>query len=255
MSGSKTKYGFTGGEDTPDPEEVRSARTVPGHDVHLQMPPDLEPPQFPVARTPVPPEPEPLSSPSPRARATPVRPTVRVDELDESDPRRRQHRPQPSRLARFLGRWTKSGHFLSNSRMAMKKARTTIRIPRDATGRNVLLVLLVAFFTFIVTLSVVRMTTIRMRQNVMKPSSPPAAPASVATQPAPPAALPPPLQTQPLVEVSPPPPDPVPPSAKGLGTSAQATGARRAHHAGQPVARPPAHLKDELLPLNPSLEP
>ena len=58
---------------------------------------------------------------------------------------RRQYKPQKSRLARFLGRWTRGGHFQSRSRMSDSAilddaSDHNLDVPRDTAGRNVLLV-------------------------------------------------------------------------------------------------------------------
>jgi hypothetical protein len=238
MSGSKTRFGFSGGSDPPDSEELRAARTVFGRDIHLQLPAGATPPQFPVAPTPVP--------PAPPAWTPPARPISPDIELEDVNPRRQRQRPRQSRLARFLGRWTRSGRFESRSRVDLD-ADDNVEIPRDTTGRNVLLVLLVALVTFSVTLAVVK-----LRQRfAVQPSAatepvPVAAPPQDPTQPAQPVpSSPPPSQAAPA------PPAPLPAAAKGLGDPIPATSPRKAPHAGRPMARPPDHRKNDLLPLAP----
>jgi hypothetical protein len=247
MSGSKTRFGYSGGSDPPDPEETRAARTVFGHDAHLRVPADgdgdVPAPRFPVAPTPVPP----VQSPVPPAW-TPALPRD-IEFADENPRRDRQRQRQgKSRLARFLGRWTKSGRFLSGSRMDADAA-LDVGIPRDTTGRNVLLVLLVALLTFAVTFAVVKL---RQRPAAAPVPTQPAAAAVPlpAPPPAPPAAPAPVLQK--AAAPTPPGPTPVPdmpPAAKGLGSPAPAARPQRpARPAGQ-SARPPEHLKHDLLPL------
>jgi hypothetical protein len=252
MSGSKTRFGFSGGSDPPDPEETRAATTVLGHDIHLQLPEGVPPPRFPVAATPVPPPTDPpMPLTPPPAWAPPVRPTEPVMDMQDTNPRRQSRRPQESRFARVLGRWTKSGRFLSRSRMEME-ANQHANIPRDTTGRNVLIVLLVAFFTFIVTLSVVKLRQ-RFAMHPIPPTNPASAPRDPPRRPAAPAAAPTAsvLDVQPAALASPPSTAPLPAAAKGLGSPAPITGGRKAARSDRPVARPPAHLKGELLPLQP----
>jgi hypothetical protein len=159
--------------------------------------------------------------------------------------------PRQSRLARFLGRWTRSGRFESRSRMDLD-ADEDLELPRDTTGRNVLLVLLVALFTFGLTFAIVK---VRQRfaapapegpaQTVAPPVAAPATPAivPVAPPPVPPA--------QPPAQAAPTPAAPLAPAAKGLGTIAPAPSPRKPEHEGRIVAKPPAHLKGELLPFKP----
>jgi hypothetical protein len=248
MSGSKTRFGYSGGSDPPDPEEIRAARTVFGRDVHLRADGhgEVPAPCPPVAATPVPPAP----SPAPPAWTA----LPRDIEFADENPHRHRQRHGKSRLARFLGRWTKSGRFLSKSQLNADAA-DDVEIPRDTTGRNVLVVLLVALLAFAVTFAVVK-----LRQ---RPAAAPAAPTppaaaatpTPATPPAPPAAAPvPPSATAPppLAPTSPPTPvpdKPVPAAARGLGSPAPAARPRRPARLTGPSARPPEHLKNDLLPL------
>ena len=215
MSGSKTRYGFAGGSDPPDAEESRSARTVLGHDVHLQMPDSMPPPQFPRAPTPIPPAPPPQS---------PVPATCMLnteDAFEDANPRRPPQSPRQSRLARFLGRWTDSGRFESRNRLGFDSGER-LRLPRDTTARNVLVVLLVAALTFSVTFMVVKLHQ-RSRTNPpaasLPPASPPVPPQHVLGSPTSPARadnLPagyPAAQAIPARKVA----APLPPAARGLG--------------------------------------
>jgi hypothetical protein len=171
-------------------------------------------------------------------------------------PTRAPARPRQSRLARFLGRWTRSGRFESRSRLDLD-ADEDLELPRDTTGRNVFLVLLVALFTFGLTFAIVRL---RQRfaapapegpaQTIAQPQAPPVA------APAPPVApLPPVPPAQPPAKAGPPPAAPptpaTPAAAKGLGAIAPTPSPRKPEREGRIVAKPPAHLKGELLPLNP----
>jgi hypothetical protein len=168
--------------------------------------------------------------------------------------------PRQSRLARFLGRWTRSGRFESRSRMDLD-ADEDLELPRDTTGRNVLLVLLVALLTFGLTFAIGKL---RQRfaapdgliQTVAPPQVPPvpvpAAPAMPAAAPLAPAPTAP---SQPPAQAGTPPAAPpapaTPAAAKGLGPLAPAPSPHKPERAGRIVAEPPAHLKGELLPLNP----
>ena len=163
MAGSKTRFGFfrNGGE-PPDEDEQRSARTVIGHDIHLQMPSGFVPPKRPISPTPLPPAPF-AQAPSPHG--TPV--ASMPEEITEPIPARRGNRPSKSRLARFLGRWTKSGRFESRSRLD-DFDEDHLEVPRDTTGRNVLLFLIVAILTFLVTIALVKL---RQRHTSTGPAS------------------------------------------------------------------------------------
>lgn len=247
MSGSKTRVGFSGGSDPPDTEETRAARTVFGHEAHLRPPAEVKPARFPVAPSPVPADPPAWSR---TGRPLPI---PRDIEFADENPRRHQRPPRErqgeSRLARFLGRWTKSGRFLPKSRMNAD-AHEHLGIPRDTAGRNILLVLLVALLTFVLTFAVVKLRQHRATY--------PAAP----TEPTP-AAVPPPRTLLPSSPVSPPTPPappslspvpaapatPIPAAAKGLGVRAPAARTQGPARTERALARPPDRLKSELLPL------
>ena len=258
MSGSKTRFGFVGGSDPPDAEAPQSARTVYGRDLHLQLPPGLAPPQ-PAVPTPLPPAP---------ARWTPAAPVRAPMPEQESTNRisvQRTTRPRKSRLARFLGHWTRSGRFESASQMNIED---DLELPRDTTGRNVLIVLLVAGLTFLITFAIVK-----LRQRSVEPPAPaaqttsqaaapvvPAAPpTALPAQATPPAAAPPPAAAAPaaVAPLAPPPPTQpaanalLPAAAKGLGATAPVRAARKPTPASRYLAAPPEHLKNDLLPINP----
>jgi hypothetical protein len=171
MAGAKTRFGFAGdGPEPPDSDQARGARTVIGRDLHLQQPGQASNPDWPAgpfAAVRAAPTPVPLAS-KPMARAV-VQAAVQAvgqDELPEelsneatAELPSRQARPRQghSRLARFLGRWTKSGRFVSESRVPARNRRDEdLEVPRDPLGRNVVLVLVVASVTFLLTLVAVK---------------------------------------------------------------------------------------------------
>jgi hypothetical protein len=256
MAGSKTRFGFRGGgEEPPDGGESASARTIIGHDIHLQqVPSGFE-------------QPRPSPTPIPSARLpytlpyTPVQPAAILapmpETITESVPVRRRYNPQKSRLARILGRWSTGGTFHSSSRLT-QPARLdetddgaddgALEVPRDTTGRNVLLVLVIAGLTFLVTFALVR-----IRQRYV-PAQPTAA-VQVVAQPAPLPALPAPT-APPALPVAPALPAPAEKPAL-LGAPVAAPAPRenpRPHKPARtalPSAQPPEHLKGEILPLSP----
>jgi hypothetical protein len=210
MAGSKTRFGFLGsGEEPPESGEPGSARTVLGHDIHLQklpsgiIAPETHPKPAPVLPAHVP------VTPLPRAAVT----APMQDSITEPVPRGRRYTPRQSRLARFLGRWTKSGRFESRSRLGDSGRMDDfvdddLEVPRDTTGRNVLLFLAVALLTFLVTFAIVKLRQGRgasqsaASYQVMEtrsgqmPASPAPAPSAASpvrlAAPASPAAVPPP---------------------------------------------------------------
>ena len=265
MAGSKTRFGFTGdGSEPPDSEESRAARTVYGHDIHLQLPPGFVPPRPPGSPTPLPPEPPGWTRQQPAPVQRPAQ------EMAEAMPAKRADRSRQSRFARFLGRWTGSGRFVSRSRMGVDDDED-LELPRDTTGRNVLLVLVVAILTFSLTFAIVKLrqhsaaTTpdAKARASAVPqppPATPPPTPAAAppATPPPTPAAAPPaPLPSPPAAQipVKPSPPAPPAPSAasKGLGPPPPQSSAQhpKAARTSTRSAEPPTHLKGELLPLGP----
>jgi hypothetical protein len=187
MAGAKTRFGFSGnGSEPPDSDEARAARTVIGREIHLPEPPDLRP-----AGWPSPPEAPPaaraVAAPVPRATAAATSAGVPVSQPEEDTeelPSRRPSRLGKSRLARFLGRWTESGKFVSEDHAS--DAEDDVEIPRDSLGRNILLVLAVAVVAFSLTFLLVK-----LRQHFARASTPTAAPVQ-APAPSTPAPSPPP---------------------------------------------------------------
>jgi hypothetical protein len=277
MAGSKTRFGFSGnGEEPPDSGESGAARTVIGHDIHLQnLPPGFVRGSAQASPTPLPPTPMPRT-PLPRAPILAPMPEV----VTESVAVRRPYRPQKSRLARFLGRWTTGGHFRPRSRggdSTMLDDEDDLELPRDTTGRNVLLVLVIALFTFLVTFAIVK---IRQRYAPPQPTSgaqvlePRAEPVPLPQVPAPTVVPPAPPATPTVAEktvllgtpapsaapqpASPPRPRPQKtPSSPAQAATARLTvpassgssHPRKRPRVESPAAVPPEHLKGELLPL------
>jgi hypothetical protein len=122
-----------------------------GHDLHLKLPAGFVPPKTPGSPTPVPPSP---TFPTSRAAvASPI-----VSEIAEDISARRPTRPQKSRLARFIGRWTDSGRFVSGGDMGDSTQNNSddADLPRDPMGRYILVVLAVALLTFLLTVTAVK---------------------------------------------------------------------------------------------------
>jgi len=247
MAGAKTRFGFQGGSDPPDDKESRSARTVFGHDIHLQLPHGLSPPRPPGSPTPLPPP------PAGRPSATATGAAMPDSDVPDAASTECRGRPRPSRLARFLGRWSRSGRFEAKSRMRMEDHRAApeddIEVPRDTTGRNVVLVVLAALLAFGITFAAVK---IRHRMSTPTPAPPaqPAAPPTAAPGPIP---APPPSALPASAVAAPAAPAParaaptLDPAAKGLGAPTPA--ARKPAPKTHFRAEPPTHLKGELLPI------
>ncbi len=80
-----------------------------------------------------------------------------TEAVTEAMPERRIRDPHPSRLARFLGRWTTGGHFRPNKASAASHTLDgELDLPRDTIGRNVLLVLAIAAMTFLITFAIMK---------------------------------------------------------------------------------------------------
>jgi len=277
MAGSKTRFGFLGsGEEPPDSDGHGAARTVIGHDIHLQkLPSGFAPPGPLGSPTPIPAVRVPITPQLPSAVIAPM-----TEEITESIPVRRAYRPRKSRLARFLGRWANGGHFHSRSRMndatrLDDPVDDDLELPCDTTGRNVLLVVVIAGLTFLVTFAVVRT---RQRHAVVPPvpgtpatkilASPPPLPQRPAPiVPSPVHAATPAASEQPVLLGTPPaagPPEGQPhlltgpastsrpanvPDRPASSTSKHPPHPHKAAQAASPAFDLPEHLRGELLPL------
>jgi hypothetical protein len=162
MAGAKTRFGFSGsGSEPPDSDAARTALTVVGRDIHLQLPldsPASSPPPSPQAAPAIPVAARPVPR-SPTERFRPAVPVSVPTEETEELPSRRRSRPGGSRLAKFLGRWTRSGRFVTEGRDPGKGS--YLEVPRDTLGRKLLVVLTVALVTFSLTL-----LGVKLRQSV-----------------------------------------------------------------------------------------
>ena len=193
MSGAKTRFGFSGSDsDPPDSDAARAARTVIGRDIHLPPTPGLPAHGAPAPAAGLPVAPVPTHG-APRDPTEAARLAVPVGipaEDTEKLPSRRRSRPGGSRLARFLGRWTRSGHFLSHDRASARKS--DLEVPRDPLGRNILVVLVVALLAFSLTFALVKLRQAVKNSAASKPRSTQVSSSSAAEPdppPAPPGAL------------------------------------------------------------------
>jgi hypothetical protein len=186
MSGAKTRFGFAGdGSEPPDSDEARGARTIIGRDIHLPLRPGLasggNPASDPYPAARVPPTPTP-QAPASRSAI----PSYLTEEPTAELPSRRPRAQGKSRLARFLGRWTDSGRFVSEGRGPGAGGYDNLETPRDPLARNVVLVLVVALVTFVLTL-----LGVKARQHFASKASPASAPAGATTSTAGPKPAPP----------------------------------------------------------------
>lgn len=280
MAGSKTRFGFLGnGDEPPNSGEPGAARTIIGRDIHLpKLPSGFAQPGPLVSPTPIPPARIPYAPQPPAAVRAPMH-----EVITESIPVRRQYRPQKSRLARFLGHWTRGGHFQARSRMGDSEilddaSDHNLDVPRDTTGRNVLLVLVIAALTFLVTFAIVKirqryagapsvagaqvakkqvapplpLTQAPVVPEGAKPAlpTPPEKPLLLGT-PVPPGAAPPAGQPRSNPRAAPPAPTkPTLASDKTAGLPPRTTPRpRKAAHTSSASFELPEHLKGELLPL------
>lgn len=181
MSGAKTRFGFAGdGSEPPDSDRGRGSPTIIGHDIHLPVHPAFSSPtntpSAPPPRARVPPTPTPrFASPVSRSAI----PYHLTEEATDELPSRRRRTPRQSRLARFLGRWTKSGRFVSDSRGPGRGGDGYSRVAHDPLARNVVLVLVVALVTFLLTLLGMK-TRQHFASKPSQPTVPAAAPAQTA---------------------------------------------------------------------------
>jgi hypothetical protein len=255
MAGTKTRFGYfgSGGDDPPETGESGAARTVIGRDLHLpKLPPEIAP-----ASTPLPPSPSPpvrgAMAPSDRAPVAAPMTEATTAAIRERPGRR----PRPSRFARLLGRWTTGGHFRSGPMAdAMEVTDDDLKLPRDTAARNLLLVLAIAALTFLITFAVIKWREPRAAAPLPEPPARMAAPPLLPTatpSAAPPAPAPsqtasaplaPPAPTAPTTEPNV--PAPPTPTVRALRPHKSV----RAPRSGT-ATMPPAHLQDELLPLDP----
>jgi hypothetical protein len=169
-------------------------------------------------------------------------------------PQRPRRRPHPSRLARFLGRWTASGHFRSgHTTSASGQTDDDLRLPRETAARNLLLVLAVAALTFLITFALVKWRAPQAPASALEPPARRAAPPLLPTTT--PSAVPPAPESSPTASapLAAPPPSAAPRVQGLLGPASQAPRPHKSVEAprARPAGRPPAPFKDELLPLSP----
>jgi hypothetical protein len=253
MAGTKTRFGYlgSGGDEPPETGDSGAARTIIGRDIHLpQIPSAIAP-----ASAPLPPSP----AQPPVHRAVPPLGHGRVvapmtEAITAAIPERPVHRPEPSRFARFLGRWTTGGHFRSSTTaVEAEPTDDDLKLPRETAARNLLLVIAIAALTFLITFAVMKWREARAVAPGLETPARIAAPPLLPTTT--PGALPPAAAPSPTASAS------LPPTAPSVTPNVPAplvppVRASRPHRSsGRPragaVSMPPAHLQDELLPLNP----
>lgn len=271
MSGSKTRLGFSGGDEPPPSDSEgeaspRAARTMIGHDIHLRAPLNLRPagsaPLTPRQGTPA------RVPETPRQEALGGVPEAITDDTTEELPARPSHSGKTKfpALARLFGRWTTGGRFLSRSRMSGSDDDFS-DVPREAWVSRAGVFLLAAVFSFLVALAVLKL------HRCSTAASGPSVPTQVSATSAP--------YVPPAAGVAPevlPTPSPAPgPSAaapvaaisvasaaqfQGVGPTISHRPARRAGSdaTGKPGSKPRPHdrvtsptgkmARDALLPLN-----
>jgi hypothetical protein len=249
MAGTKTRFGYfgSGGDDPPGTGEPGAARTVIGRDLHLpQLPPEIAAAAPP---TPSPPTRDAIPAAVAGAVAAPM-----TEAVTAAIPERAALRPRPSRIVRLLGRWTTSGHFRAGH--GTDAARTNdddLKLPRETAARNVLLVLAIAALTFLITFALMKWHAPGAAEPSPEPSARMAArplPPTIPTSTAPPSPTTSPATSVPL------PPTAATPEPKVPAPLAPPVHALRPHKGiraprSAAATMPPAHLQDELLPLNP----
>lgn len=153
MPGSKTRFGFSGANEPAPregdaPEAPRAARTIMGHETH--RPGDAAPVQAPKveveAATPAPAE----------AKAAVPQPVTREDVTERVlDRHRHTGKSKFPAFARFLGRWTTGGGFLSRSRISdSDEALPTL--PRYVWPSRIAIFLGAALLSFLIALAVMK---------------------------------------------------------------------------------------------------
>lgn len=211
MAGSKTRPGFSGGDEPPpsNPEEAlppHAARTMLGRAIHLRVPADSWP--------------APGVPPSPREETPAEVPEIVTDAMTEELPARPSHSGKTKfpAFARLFGRWTTGGGFHSRSELSADDDDLS-KVPREVWASRLAIFALAALFSFLAALAALNLH--RCSPSVSRPSSPaaaaaPASPPSAAASTAAailpaavPAALPtaascPPLVAAPVAPATPP---------------------------------------------------
>jgi hypothetical protein len=229
MSGQKTILGFSSSkDDPPKPNEALAARTVIGREVHLPErnlgPTNDQPIDRPAIYEQTQEQPSVIPTPLPEETTVPVvRSSMRPSHTGKS---------RFPAIARFFGRWTTGGSFLSKSQLDANEE----LVPAQTKGvRTILLVSVIAVLSFLIVWFLVQFTS-RPDPTAERPSIPP--PRSVSEEPK---ALPPP---------APPPPTPSPVGPAPVAPSGNLLEAEAAAPAPSPRKRRIRH-KTESKPLNP----
>ena len=215
MVGSKTRPGFSGGDEPPpsNPEEAispRAARTVLGRAVHLHGPADLRP--------------APGVPPNPPEKAPAEAPKTVTDAMTEEAPARPNHsgKTEFPAFARLFGRWTTGGGFHTRSQLSACDDDPP-RVPREAWVSRAAIFALAAFLSFLAALAALKLH--RCNSPV---SRPPTTAAAMTTPPPPsvasttPAVLPAGQEQLPAAASGP------PPEAASVAPGTEPAGDRRA---------------------------
>jgi hypothetical protein len=168
MAGSKTRPGFSGGDEPPpsNPEEALSphaARTMIGRAIHLRVPADSWP--------------APGVPPSPREETPAEAPEIVTNAMTEKLPARPSHSGKTKfpAFARLFGRWTTGGGFHSRSELSADDSDLP-NVPREIWASRVAIFALAAFFSFLAALAALKLH--RCSPSVSRPSATAAAPAA-----------------------------------------------------------------------------
>jgi hypothetical protein len=264
MAGSKTRPGFSGGDEPPpsNPEQEsspRAARTVIGRPLHLHGPAD--------------PRPAPRFAPIPRAETPADVPEIVTDETTEKLSPAPRHTGKSSfpAFARLFGRWTTGGGFLSRSRLSRGDGDLP-DVPREAWISRVAIFIGAAVLSFLVALaalkvhrcvpSLSRPSATTQASAAPAPPTPPSANAAPVVLPEPDAGAPAAASRPPLAAAPGPPTAPPPgirrmnthrPATRAGGSSGRAApgaAAKPGTRPAQPDSLPPnTEGKDALLPL------
>jgi hypothetical protein len=243
MAGSKTRPGFSGGDEPPpsNPEEALSphaARTMIGRAIHLRVPADSWP--------------APGVPPSQREETPAEAPEIVTNAMTEKLPARPSHSGKTKfpAFARLFGRWTTGGGFHSRSELSADDSDLP-NVPREIWASRVAIFALAAFFSFLAALAALKLH--RCSPSVSRPSATAAAPAAPPPASAAPAVLPvPAARTELPAPVPPPAGAPVAPAATPAGAGRQTTD-RPAMRAGSSSTRaaPGAAGKPRTPPTRP----